>query len=102
QGNGDKQEFGLISYSINCIKKNVSFTAKDCDPKNPPHVGDKVEFILLRRGKDPIASEIQIIQKASSNGVNANGQVPGTICQGFVAALKDGFGFIEASSHDRE
>ncbi|XP_046389893.1 cold shock domain-containing protein E1 [Ischnura elegans] len=104
QGNGDKQENGLISYTLNGMKKTVPFYPKECDSKNVPHVGDKVEFVLSRRGKDSVALEVQVILKGGSvmNGVCNNGQVPGTICQGFVAALKDGFGFIEASSHDRE
>ncbi|XP_071445726.1 RNA-binding protein Unr isoform X2 [Hetaerina americana] len=104
QGNGDKQESGLISYSLSGMKKSVPFHPKDCDSKNVPHVGDKVEFVLSRRGKDSMALEVQVILKGGGmvNGICNNGQVPGTICQGFVAALKDGFGFIEASSHDRE
>lgn len=35
------------------------------------------------------------------NGFNNGNERTGP-CQGFVAALKDGFGFIETVSHDRE
>lgn len=33
---------------------------------------------------------------------NGNKKLNGQICQGFIAALKDGFGFIETVNHDKE
>lgn len=60
----------------------------------------------IKRNKEFIASDIQIVQSASqTNGIkyaitrNTNN---GHIYQGFIAALKDGFGFIETVEHDKE
>ncbi|KAI5729340.1 hypothetical protein M8J76_001535 [Diaphorina citri] len=38
----------------------------------------------------------------ATSGSNGTGQGFGTLAQGFIAALKDGFGFIETDKHDRE
>lgn len=98
-------EPGMITYQSNGTKKTIPYYLKDCDPKNTPHVGDKVEFTLsqVKRNKELIAVEVvakpQPQQAVTKNGVNSTGS---TVCQGFVAALKDGFGFIETVAHDRE
>ncbi|XP_039286517.1 cold shock domain-containing protein E1 isoform X2 [Nilaparvata lugens] len=100
-GNGEKNhEFGTISYQMNGIKKTINYYAKDCDPKCTPHVGDKVEFSIcqVKKNKEIIALDIIIkSHNSTKNGINNQ-----PVCQGFIAALKDGFGFIEAMSHNRE
>lgn len=64
-----------------------------------------MEFTLsqVKRNKELIAVEVvakpQTQQAITKNGVNGTGN---TVCQGFIAALKDGFGFIETVAHDRE
>lgn len=35
-------EPGTITYQCSGTKKTVSFYYKDCDPRNTPHLGDKV------------------------------------------------------------
>ncbi|RZF48035.1 hypothetical protein LSTR_LSTR002101 [Laodelphax striatellus] len=103
--NNQNQECGTISYQINGIKKTINYYAKDCDPKCAPHVGDKVEFSVcqVKRNKEIIALDI-IILKSQNQHFNStkNGITNQPVCQGFIAALKDGFGFIEAMSHNRE
>lgn len=48
-----------------------------------------------------IATNIQIVQ--SANGYKLNRSTSNSqIYQGFIAALKDGFGFIETIQHDKE
>ncbi|KAF4530784.1 hypothetical protein B566_EDAN018405, partial [Ephemera danica] len=117
-GAGDKQcggESGLITYTANSQKKSIFYFFKDCnDPKTVPRVGDKVEFNLcqVKRNKELLAVDVQVLQRApppmqSPSSRNGNATlsplgVVGQQCQGYVAALKDGFGFIEASTHDRE
>jgi hypothetical protein len=39
-------------------------------------------------------------QNQTKNGLGRSYSLP--LCQGFIAALKDGFGFIETIAHDRE
>lgn len=59
----------------------------------------------MKRNKELIAVDIQVVLPATqTNGIkhrtsnNNNCQ----LYQGFVAALKDGFGFIETTQHDKE
>ncbi|XP_057655391.1 cold shock domain-containing protein E1 isoform X1 [Diorhabda carinulata] len=106
-GENSNPECGLIGYSINGIKKTISFYAKDCNPKQIPRVGDKVQFNInqVKRNKEFIAVDVQIVQPANqTNGIKQvitrnNGA---QVYQGFIAALKDGFGFIETMQHDKE
>lgn len=103
--NGEVAESGLISYQTNGTKKTISFYYKDCDAKHFPRIGDKVQFNInqIKRNKELIAVDIQIVQPASqTNGISKHSTRPAQIHQGFVAALKDGFGFIETVDHDRE
>ncbi|XP_069686488.1 RNA-binding protein Unr isoform X2 [Periplaneta americana] len=105
-GNGEKSaESGIINYQVNGTKKTIFFYSKDCDPKNLPRVGDKVEFDIcqVKRSKELLAVDVQVVSKnqnPTKNGMGRSSSLP--LCQGFIAALKDGFGFIETVAHDRE
>lgn len=103
QANEKLSEPGIISYQVNGTKMTINFLAKDCDMKNFPRVGDKVEFniSLVKRNKEMVAVDIQVTgRNPSKNGIGRSNSLP--LCQGFIAALKDGFGFIETIAHDRE
>lgn len=104
--NGDHTpDTGLISYQVNGVKKTVPYYSKDCDMKHYPRMGDKVQFNLnqIKRNKDLIAVDIQVTQAANqTNGLSKHNNRSSQVNQGFVAALKDGFGFIETVEHDRE
>ncbi|CAH0547495.1 unnamed protein product [Brassicogethes aeneus] len=114
-------ESGIITYQIYGTKKTIPYYSKDCDIKHYPRTGDKVEFNInqVKRNKELIATEVQITQSCAlqTNGVknsNGNGNSAAAaagsgstprnaqIYQGFIAALKDGFGFIETIQHDKE
>lgn len=58
----------------------------------------------MKRNKELIATEIVIIKSQNQQQSNTkNGIGPNQpLCRGFIAALKDGFGFIETIAHDRE
>lgn len=106
-GNGDHTvESGMVSYQLNGIKKTVPFYSKDCDLKQFPRFGDKVQFNVnqIKRNKELIAVNIQVIQTAlQTNGISKpNNRSVLLTHQGFIAALKDGFGFIETMQHDKE
>ncbi|VVC94337.1 unnamed protein product [Leptidea sinapis] len=94
-------ENGIISCQINNVKKNVPFSFKNCESKMLPRVGDKVYFDLYqsRRTKEFIAMAVQL-HHSMMNGMS-NGNIR-PIMQGFIAALKDGFGFIETADHSKE
>ncbi|XP_026474088.1 cold shock domain-containing protein E1-like [Ctenocephalides felis] len=125
-------EGGMISYQSNGQKKSVPFFAKDCDrqPRMGDKVDFNISQV--KRNKELIATDVVVtaisnqssnhsfngstVSSSSSsstsqsstslrNGVSKNGRQSlsnGQLCQGFVAALKDGFGFIETISHDKE
>lgn len=107
QQNGNTAEHveaGLIQYSLNSIKKTVPFYSKDIE-KQFPRLGDKVQFNInqIKRNKEFIAVDIQVMQSATqSNGITKRSSHSMQLYQGFVAALKDSFGFIETVDHDRE
>ncbi|XP_021919018.1 cold shock domain-containing protein E1 isoform X2 [Zootermopsis nevadensis] len=105
-GTGEKSaESGVINYQVNGTKKTIFFYSKDCDPKNFPRIGDKVEFNIcqVKRNKELLAIDVQVVgknQNQTKNGLGRSNSLPH--CQGFIAALKDGFGFIETIDHDSE
>ncbi|XP_057322058.1 cold shock domain-containing protein E1 [Microplitis mediator] len=95
---------GLIGYTKDGQQKNIIFFTKDCDSKVIPKLGDKVKFSIcqVKRNKELVAVDISLIDLSEEKTENGNESISGLICQGFIAALKDGFGFIETFNHERE
>ncbi|KAK2581303.1 hypothetical protein KPH14_008082 [Odynerus spinipes] len=95
---------GLIGYTKDNQQKVIMFFSKDCDPKNIPRVGDKVHFSIcqVKRNKELVAVDISLVNAAGEKIQNGNKKANGQVYQGFIAALKDGFGFIETVNHDKE
>ncbi|PBC31581.1 Cold shock domain-containing protein E1 [Apis cerana cerana] len=95
---------GLIGYTKENQQKSVIFFSKDCDPKNIPRLGDKVQFSIcqVKRNKELVAVDISLMNSSGEKTQNSNKKLNGQVCQGFIAALKDGFGFIETVNHDKE
>jgi hypothetical protein len=65
----------------------------------------QVEFNIcqVKRSKELLAIDVQVVSKnqnQTKNGLGRSNSLPH--CQGFIAALKDGFGFIETIDHDSE
>ncbi|KAG1670794.1 Cold shock domain-containing protein E1 [Nymphon striatum] len=92
-------ESGVIKYCYNGTTEHVKYLLKDCvDPKNLPKVNNKVEFNLNDNDNGlSRAINIKVLSKIQANGKNSQ------ICfQGFIAALRENFGFIETSEHTRE
>lgn len=95
---------GLISCQINQTKKVLPYSIKNCESKMLPRVGDGVVFDVyqVKRNKELFATAVQS-QNTLTNGSVSNGATSSrTVLQGFIAALKDGFGFIETSDHTKE
>ncbi|CAH2985121.1 unnamed protein product [Chilo suppressalis] len=120
---------GVITCMVNGIKKSVSFAAKKCEGKLLPRVGDKVTFDIyqVKRTKELVAACVSVssgLSNGSGTGAGAgSGATAGAgagaaaaaaavtaaagggsrpVLQGFIAALKDCFGFIETSDHSKE
>ncbi|KAJ1525069.1 hypothetical protein ONE63_009914 [Megalurothrips usitatus] len=97
--NNDKNDSGTITYNSSGDKKTIAYYLKDCDHKYLPKVGDQVEFDIaqVKRNKEMVAINVKVSQRASSGD-----RGDGALHQGYVAALKDGYGFIENLAHDME
>lgn len=117
----ERTEGGVISYDEGNNKKTIMYFLKDCD--KPPRVGDNVRFNIcqVKRNKELIAINVQEIYATNdvhqnnsqvfNSGIqrtnsyssnNNNNSNKNQIHQGFIAVLKDGFGFIETINHDEE
>ncbi|KAM4562661.1 cold shock domain-containing protein E1 isoform 13-T13 [Odontesthes bonariensis] len=88
-------EEGVIAYEDCGVKLTVPYHAKDLEGGSHPLVGDKVEFSIneVKRTGQQSAVSIRLLNRNASNTKRLHG---------FVAALKDNFGFIETANHDQE
>ena len=112
---------GKIVYELNGLQLSIPLYAGDCDLRNTPKVGDKVQFNInqLKATKETNAVNIRILERANPVAETKSSSDPalaattppkekkenirlGTPQKGYVAALKDGFGFIETLLHDKE
>ena len=100
---------------MNGLPLSIPLYATDCDLRATPRVNDKVQFNInqLKATKETNAVNIRIIERAQPTEKNVEPSSPprekkesqgrlGTPQRGYVAALKDGFGFIETLQHDKE
>ena len=105
---------GKIVYELNGLPLSIPLYAADCDLRATPRVNDKVQFNInqLKATKETNAVNIRIIERAQPvekvepaspprEKKESQGRL-GTPQRGYVAALKDGFGFIETLQHDKE
>jgi len=70
-----------------------------------PHKGDIVRFDInqLKSTKETNAINVRIIESTHPKTTQqSSNPEESEVQQGYIAALKDGFGFIETISHDRE
>ena len=110
---------GKIVYELNGLQLSIPLYAGDCDLRNTPKVSDKVQFNInqLKATKETNAVNIRILERANpvadtKSSADSSATTPpkekkeasrlGTPQKGYVAALKDGFGFIETLLHDKE
>ncbi|XP_077434977.1 cold shock domain-containing protein E1 isoform X2 [Vanacampus margaritifer] len=95
KGKEKEPEDGVIAYEDCGEKLTVSYHTKDLEGAYRLQVGDKVEFSIneVKRSGQQSAVSIRIVNR------NAGG---GKRLQGFIATLKDNFGFIETANHDQE
>lgn len=84
---------GIIMYDVKGVKQTIPYSAK-ATQGNYFKSGDKVEFQICesKRNNTKTAVYVQLLERAPS----------GPKMQGFIATLKENFGFIETAEHDRE
>ncbi|XP_075052403.1 cold shock domain-containing protein E1 isoform X2 [Mixophyes fleayi] len=94
KGKEKEGEEGIISYEDCGIRLTVSYHLKDLEGSPAPQVGDKVEFSICeaKRTGQQSAVSMKVL------GRNSNTKR----FYGYVATLKDNFGFIETANHDKE
>ncbi|XP_040922283.1 cold shock domain-containing protein E1 isoform X5 [Toxotes jaculatrix] len=95
KGKDKESEEGVIAYEDCGVKLTVPYHAKDLEGGTHPQVGDKVEFSIneVKRTGQQSAVSIRVLNRNASNAKRLHG---------FVATLKDNFGFIETANHDQE
>ncbi|XP_063306445.1 cold shock domain-containing protein E1 isoform X4 [Pelobates fuscus] len=86
-------EEGIISYEDCGIRLTVPYHLKDLEG-SAPQPGDKVEFSICEAKRTGQQSAVSM----KVMGRNSNGKR----FIGYVATLKDNFGFIETANHDKE
>ncbi|XP_034029225.1 cold shock domain-containing protein E1 isoform X4 [Thalassophryne amazonica] len=95
KGKDKEAEEGVIAYEDCGVKVTLPYHAKDLEGPGHPQTGDKVEFSIneVKRTGQQSAVSIRVLNRNASNAKRL---------QGFVATLKDNFGFIETANHDQE
>ncbi|XP_014783652.1 cold shock domain-containing protein E1 [Octopus bimaculoides] len=93
-GKNKEGESGNIIYDYEGAIQQIPYYLKDLvDQKGPPRYGDKIEFSIgeSSRNGQKRAVNIRVVLR------NVAGK-----CQGFIATLKDNYGFIENADHEKE
>ncbi|KAG7472718.1 hypothetical protein MATL_G00111840 [Megalops atlanticus] len=87
-------EEGVIAYEDCGVKLTVAYHSKDLEGGAHPQIGDKVEFSIseVKRTGQQSAVSIKILNRTVST----------KRLLGYIATLKDNFGFIETANHDQE
>ncbi|ERE88283.1 cold shock domain-containing protein E1-like protein [Cricetulus griseus] len=88
-------EDGIIAYDDCGVKLTIAFQAKDVEGSTSPQIGDKARKFNISDKQRPgqqIATCVRLL------GRNSNSKR----LLGYVATLKDNFGFIETANHDKE
>ena len=115
-----KETAGKILYDLNGLNLEIPVHTSDCGLRNFPHEGDVVKFDInqSKATKETNAVNIVVVESkhprdsptpSQSNSTGsaqsaAGGANKGTSerSMGYIAALKDGFGFLETLNHDKE
>ncbi|XP_033741037.1 cold shock domain-containing protein E1-like isoform X1 [Pecten maximus] len=85
---------GNIIFDFEGTIQQVPYQLKDLvDPRSPPRYGDKVEFNLaeIKRNNSRGAVNVRVLFRNVASK-----------CLGFVATLKENYGFIESADHEKE
>ncbi|XP_059172190.1 cold shock domain-containing protein E1-like [Physella acuta] len=94
QGKNKEGEPGNIIYDYEGVIQQIPYFFKDVtDQNNLPHFGDKVDFQIgeLKSTGKKQAVKVRVVLR------NIAGR-----CHGFVATLKENYGFIETADHEKE
>lgn len=91
-GKGKEPNPGIIMYDVNGTKQTIPYSYKAMLGTAPKY-GDKVDFQISESKRNNTKTAIMVRLVSRSNSTKQ---------QGFIATLKDNFGFIEVADHNRE
>lgn len=97
-GKNKEPDPGIIMYDVNGTKQTIPFSAKTVQGQ-PPKVGDKIEFQICESRKNNTKTAVNVLVKFPSRSEKSHDIERN---YGFIATLKDNFGFIELSDHEKE
>jgi len=91
-GKNKEGDPGIITYDVNGTKQMIPYSSKTVQG-NPPKCGDKVEFQMeeSKRNNTKTAINVKLLSRNQSSRQ-----------QGFIAAMKESYGFIETAEHNKE
>ncbi|MCJ8735000.1 hypothetical protein PDJAM_G00241820 [Pangasius djambal] len=94
KGKEKEAEEGVFVYEDCGVKLTIPYHIKDLEGGVLPQVGDKVEFAIseVKRTGQQSAVSIKILNRTTNT----------KRLLGYIATLKDNFGFIETANHDQE
>lgn len=92
QGSKD-QDPGILMYEVEGTKQMIPYSSSVVDG-NLPKLDEKVEFQIseCQKNKTKVAINVRVVGRAPGRDKD----------RGYVVTLKEGFGFIETSDHERE
>eukprot|EP00918_Siedleckia_nematoides_P008348 GHVU01018104.1.p1 GENE.GHVU01018104.1~~GHVU01018104.1.p1 ORF type:complete len:815 (+),score=93.18 GHVU01018104.1:360-2804(+) len=103
-GKNREPDPGIIMYDVNNTKQTIPYSIRAVHG-SAPKCGDKIEFQICesRRTNTKTAAGVKLLgaEQHRDRG-DRNERIDRNLQQGFIAALKDNFGFIETAEHDRE
>jgi len=91
-GKSKDSDPGIIMYDVNGTKQMIPYSTRAIQGAVPKY-GDKVEFQIeeSRRNNTKTAVNVKMLSRNTTSKQ-----------QGFIATLKDSFGFIETAEHNKE
>ncbi|XP_017323474.1 cold shock domain-containing protein E1 isoform X2 [Ictalurus punctatus] len=94
KGKEKEAEEGVIVYEDCGVKLTIPYHIKDLEGGVIPQLGDKLEFAIseVKRTGQQSAVSIKILNRTTNT----------KRLLGYIATLKDNFGFIETANHDQE
>uniref|UniRef100_A0A8C4QDJ2 Cold shock domain containing E1, RNA-binding n=1 Tax=Eptatretus burgeri TaxID=7764 RepID=A0A8C4QDJ2_EPTBU len=99
RGKEKDSELGIILFDEDDEQKSITFHLKDIESRIIPKCGDKVEFSLveMKRSGQRSAVGVRVLGREAVGRRSSGGRQ-----MGFIATLKDTFGFIENAQHTQE
>lgn len=93
---GQDENPGILLYEVNGTKQTILYSSSAVDG-NLPKLGEKVEFQVNEcpKLKTRMAINVRVVSRVSISSSSSREY-------GYIVSIKDSFGFIEMSDHEKE